>query len=715
MKSVEKFGIFLIYVVFSIGFAGGIFAQSSRTEDYDNGIRYLELKNTAAAESCFAASVRRHRDASSYYQLGKLQAAKKTYKGRNDALESLKQAALRSPDSLLFRLDYLRLLEEFALYTAINEYKKLSEEFNNTPVPWVRLGEINLKGYNEYKNSKKIGVENDPRLDFDLSDIAKKDFEEAERCFEKALIIDSGNYDAMIGLSRLYENSGNEKKAIAILKKIIDRNPADKNAHLWLGMMYHRFNKPKEASDEFGKAMSLMNYEERDDFVYNSVVKIITPAYGDEIENLTKQEIEYAIERFWKVSNPLLLSEFNERLLEHYSRMAYANLYFGVPKLGIEGWKTDRGEVYIRYGEPLYKSKTRPFLSNSGFFTSKSDVWSYDGFNLSFDDYAMDGNYKLSWERGNSERFGSGLRSNIFSFELFEKIKKEAIQLYTPKGKQFNVNFGIYSFRNISPDNLNRTDSYLVYEIPMRDSTGKLLSRYEPYETGLFLFDRLFTPLFEKRSQSSLDKIKLIMGDKRNNDKIDALQFNSPVDTVSFAFEVRKGRDSSFYSYHALFERPDYKEGEFLLSDIVLATAVSNSEEIPGSIKRNEFYIAPRVRPVFNRKEEIYLYYEAYGLKIGGDNLTDFEQIITVQEHKEEKPGGGLKKLVLNLTEALFGSSKKLSLSSSYRTAETSPQQYIQLDLSKLSAGQYDLIIEVLDKTAGKRAEQKAIIDISGE
>ena len=713
MASIKELGVYLISIMLSIGLPCLLQAQSEKPEEYLNGIKFLAANDTAAAESCLISSIAKHRDADSYYQLGKIQAAKKTYKSRNDALENLKQASLRKPDNLIYRLDYLRLLEEFAIYSAINGYKKLTEEFKESPIPWIRLGEINLKGFNEYKDSKKIGKEEDPRYDFDLSETAKQDFLEAQSCFINALRVDSLNYDAMIGLSRLYENSNNEKRAVAILKKLIRRNPADKNARLWLGMIYHRFNKPGEASKEFEKAISLMTYEEREDFIYNSVVKIITPAYGEEIERLSKEEIESAIARFWKVSNPLLLSEYNERLLEHYSRMAYSNLYFSVPKLGIEGWKTDRGEVYLRYGEPLKKTKIRPYISNSGFMTAKSDIWNYDGFELSFDDYAMNGDFKLSWERGNSERFGSGLRSNIFSFELFGKIKEEAIQLYKPKGKQFNINLGIYSFVNFSDGRKNSTDSYLAYEIPVRDSTGKITGTYEPFETGLFIFDRMFNPVFEKRSLSLAPRIKSILDDNRNRDKIETIKFTFPADTVSFAFEARKQKDSSFFSNHSLLGRKTIKEGELNLSDLVLASAISVSEEIPGAVKRDDYYIMPRINAAFKNNEEIYLYYEAYNLSKREDNLNDFEQIITVQEHKEEQEGGGLKKLVLKLSEALFGESNKLSLSSSYRTAETNCRQYIQLDLSKLSPGRYDLIVEVFDKITGKRTSETTVMDIS--
>lgn len=63
---------------------------------------------------------------------------------------------------------------------------------------------------------------------------------------------------------------------------------------------------------------------------------------------------------FWKERDPLNLTPYNERLLEHYTRIAYSNLRFGIPKLNITGWKTDRGTVVIRYGVPPFVTRIRP-------------------------------------------------------------------------------------------------------------------------------------------------------------------------------------------------------------------------------------------------------------------------------------------------------------------------------------------------------------------
>jgi GWxTD domain-containing protein len=715
----RKIGLLTCHVplilFFIILFAGSIEGQTNFSEEYRKGVEALSKNQVFEAEDYFKESIIKNKDAGSFYRLGKLQKDKNTHNSRNDALDNLKQAAYREPENITYRLEYALLLEDFAIHSAVNEYKDIVSEFPKCAQAFVRLGEIKLKDYNEYKDSKKIGKEDDAKYDFNMAEIVKTDFNEAEEYFLSALRIDSLNENAFYGLGRLYENSGNEKKAIFFLNKMASLNPANKNVHLFLGMLYHRQGNDNRASTEFGKALDLMSLAEKEDFVYNSVSLLTAEVYGDEINHLNRNELELTFEKFWKASNPLLLSEKNERLLEHYSRMAYANLYFSVPKSGIEGWKTHRGEVLLRYGLPKVRTKTRPHIDGNGGYSSKNETWVYDDFTLSFDDYSMNGDYKLSWDRGGGGRFSSSLRSNTASFETFELVKKDIIQRYEPKRKQFEVNKEIYCFKSFDEDKRRGYDSYLAFELPIRDSLGRINRLFPKYETGIFMFDSDFNPLFEKKTNYNKERVGKILVDKMNYDKVDNLKVDIPSATVSFAFEVRRLSDSSFYSYHSLIEGPEFKTGSLDVSDLMLASAVEANKEIPGAILRNDLYVVPKVRLQFRNDETIFLYYEAYNLLKRTDGLSDFEQVITIKEHADRESESGIASFFRGVKEFIFGADSKISMSALYRTKEKDAQQYIQLDFSKQPAGSYDLILEVIDRVNGKRIEKKLMFEITGE
>jgi GWxTD domain-containing protein len=52
---------------------------------------------------------------------------------------------------------------------------------------------------------------------------------------------------------------------------------------------------------------------------------------------------------FWRERDPSPDTRENELMQEYYSRVARANQLFGSFR---QGWETDRGEVYIRFGPP---------------------------------------------------------------------------------------------------------------------------------------------------------------------------------------------------------------------------------------------------------------------------------------------------------------------------------------------------------------------------
>lgn len=88
---------------------------------------------------------------------------------------------------------------------------------------------------------------------------------------------------------------------------------------------------------------------------------------------------------FWEKRDPDPLTEFNEFREEFFRRIEYANERFHE---GIPGWKTDRGRIYIYFGEPD-QTEAQPVVNNptlSGYFGYI--LWSYYryGFGVMFVD-----------------------------------------------------------------------------------------------------------------------------------------------------------------------------------------------------------------------------------------------------------------------------------------------------------------------------------------
>ncbi|MBT5829702.1 MAG: GWxTD domain-containing protein, partial [Candidatus Latescibacteria bacterium] len=71
-------------------------------------------------------------------------------------------------------------------------------------------------------------------------------------------------------------------------------------------------------------------------------------------ERISDAEKDEVKRRFWTRTDPSPLTRVNERLIEHYRRVAYARTNFGQGRFP---WD-DRGEVYVRFGEPDHMSSS---------------------------------------------------------------------------------------------------------------------------------------------------------------------------------------------------------------------------------------------------------------------------------------------------------------------------------------------------------------------
>ncbi|MDX1548610.1 MAG: GWxTD domain-containing protein [Rhodothermales bacterium] len=106
---------------------------------------------------------------------------------------------------------------------------------------------------------------------------------------------------------------------------------------------------------------------------------------------------------FWDKRDPTPGTPRNEQMEEYYYRIAYANRRFGSV---IPGWKTDRGHVLVRFGEPEHVDRHQ---YGFGLDADPYEVWYYYriGRYFIFIDKTGFGDYELLrpiWDEGNRIR-----------------------------------------------------------------------------------------------------------------------------------------------------------------------------------------------------------------------------------------------------------------------------------------------------------------------
>ncbi|MGA9115830.1 MAG: GWxTD domain-containing protein [Bacteroidota bacterium] len=97
----------------------------------------------------------------------------------------------------------------------------------------------------------------------------------------------------------------------------------------------------------------------------------------DRIRNApTAEERQRLFLDFWRARDPNPGTPRNEKMEEHYARVAYANKHFRHYR---EGWRTDMGMVYIVFGAPSNIDR-HPFDMDA----KPYEVWSYYDMNQQF-------------------------------------------------------------------------------------------------------------------------------------------------------------------------------------------------------------------------------------------------------------------------------------------------------------------------------------------
>jgi GWxTD domain-containing protein len=96
----------------------------------------------------------------------------------------------------------------------------------------------------------------------------------------------------------------------------------------------------------------------------------------DEIYRADSDSLYYSLKKFWKKMDKTSNTTFNEVMSEFYSRIDFAiDNFSSINKF--DGAKTDRGKVFIKYGEP--SSNERVFSNNK-----VVEIWEYEQLEKKF-------------------------------------------------------------------------------------------------------------------------------------------------------------------------------------------------------------------------------------------------------------------------------------------------------------------------------------------
>ncbi len=414
------------------------------------------------------------------------------------------------------------------------------------------------------------------------------------------------------------------------------------------------------------------------------------------------------VQSFWKSRDPLYLTEYNERLLEHYGRVAYTNLRFGKPEKGIEGWHTDQGKIYVRYGAPLSKTRTcADFIISmqGGELIPSNEIWNYKDFNFVFEDRFHTGDYLLKWGSGPGTDY-------LHRFKEMSKILPDAYD-HVYGGKKLELPFYLANFR--SEAGLNRIA--LCYALRLNDisSTYNKKQKTAYFRRGIFFF----TPGWEEQvavrdtisiqlPESFSTKVKKYQSKSRtfalSDNQYILTWLSVPPAKYNFGLELQDLISDNVCVEHTEVQIENYNYEELQISDILIGWGINEPEQ--GK------WMTPNPSMIFLSGKPFTIYYEIYNLKTDYDGKTRFQIEETFQRVESEKRG--VFRVLSNFGE-LIGISRKgeeVSSAFTYEGDQSFEKISKTLQLSSDVDGLFKLQIKVIDLNSQQAASKMVELTI---
>jgi GWxTD domain-containing protein len=537
---------------------------------------------------------------------------------------------------------------------------------------------------------------------------------------ETSLSSDPRRRSVYENLIRIYALRDEPLKALELLYRMFQYFPED--SFLWenLGYSHYRSGNLSAAAVSFKRALELMPEEEQ--YVFENLEYILP---NDERRRYEDDRSAYA-SRFWTSKDPRYLTPYNERKLEHYARIVYADLLYSAPDVDKRGWETDRGRILIRYGLPDADVTLTPTGSTNDRFvistavlgtmdvtdfsadlveeSNRYNIWEYGNFRFVFEDPFNNGRFRFYSPPADAISNGRVSQAWINDYEIRSKetFRKYPDQYeYTPPGRQVDIPFLVSSFRGAEGD---VADVYVQYGIPVTEYDTDTDLIEITANVGTFLVNDQRDLVVERRKTLYGLSTRQIVGFDDLNLWVSSELVSSPggKHDVSMEFETSTGGTVAVQRREVTI--PDFSLDRLRLSDVMLAYHV---EETPdgqplggADIVRNSLSILPAPWSVFNHRQPIYLYFEVYGLRQGADERTDFEVEARLSPKEDRKGLAGIVKGIFG------GGDKGVSVTTPVSGVTPDDYQYLILDASNQEPGLYTLEVHVRDNLTGKSVDR---------
>ncbi len=173
---------------------------------------------------------------------------------------------------------------------------------------------------------------------------------EAEDWYRRGLAVDSLSSVNLVGLLGLLYDEGRHDEMLSLSS--VQRAQGTTNATVWMaaGLAAWRRGNGARADSLFADGLGRLSPPERASIEH--IGHLLTKADSVNLSRLDSTSFAATSRTFWEASNPLTALPYNAARVEYLARVAVATLRYGDAETGARGWRSDRGQVVLRYGEP---------------------------------------------------------------------------------------------------------------------------------------------------------------------------------------------------------------------------------------------------------------------------------------------------------------------------------------------------------------------------
>ena len=378
----------------------------------------------------------------------------------------------------------------------------------------------------------------------------------------------------------------------------------------------------------------------------------------------TTQTIDALLERemFWKSQDPLYLSDFNERKMAHFGRMAYVNLRFRRFLDDVEGWQTDMGKTYIKFGR--YRLRVTTY---KGTWDSKEvlnaammEFWYYENFRFIFCGTTDDIWHFCGGAVGHLPSAVPAVEMSAFRFERLLSyadtagvrpyfMRRKLLSSFIPRTLEeaSHHTFRKTAQRFIDPylqrkytlpyqittfEEQNKMRVELSYMIPKDRLTENPETGKVSFWDGVFLFDQQWNDMYNDHKSRTLtlpqpQSAQNAAARHRNGHLLISRTVSVRQDSYRFSVELLD--QTSGLIGVARDEKPFlYGQETFHLSDLLVGSDIQTKKALIES--RDDLHITPNPVRTFSPSEPVFIYLELYDLQRDDFGNTQYEISYTI-------------------------------------------------------------------------------------